>query len=41
MLGMLLATLVIGWITVEILRSVSRKRRVLSDPAPTSGAGTD
>jgi len=40
-LGMLLANLILGWITVEILRSVSRKQRVISEPVPTVGAGND
>jgi branched-chain amino acid transport system permease protein len=40
-MGMLLANLVFGWITIEILRSVTRKQRVITEPAPAGGAAHD
>jgi NADH-quinone oxidoreductase subunit H len=39
--GMLLANLVLGWITVEILRSVTRKQRVITEPVPAAGAANE
>jgi NADH-quinone oxidoreductase subunit H len=40
-LGMLLSNLIIGWITIEILRSASRKERHVSEPAPAVEAAHD
>jgi len=40
-LGMLLSNLILGWITVEILRSVSRKQRRVNESAPAVQAAHD